>query len=258
MASVSLGEPVLETRDLWVQFGGLVALKRVNIKINRGELRALIGPNGAGKTTFFNAVTGLVKPTRGEVIFEGRNIVSLPPHKICRQGLSRSFQLTSVFPELTVFENVWLGLNARNKVPWNPLTRIGSRDDSREKVKSLCEMVGLRQKLETLAGNISQGDQKLVELAITLSLEPRLVLLDEPTQGVSPHEVKMIIQVVRNIAKSRTVLIIDHNMSTIREVAEIVSVLHYGEIIVEGTPEEVVEDPKVREVYLGTRNGQTS
>jgi branched-chain amino acid transport system ATP-binding protein len=243
-------EAMLETHDLVVRFGGLVALNGVNFKINRGELRALIGPNGAGKTTLFNAITGLVKPAQGRVMFEGRDIVSLPPHKICRLGVSRSFQLTSIFPELSVLENVWLGLNAGQRVPWNPLTRASSKD-SQDRVESLCQTVGLAGKMEDLAGNLSYGDQKLLELAIALTLEPRLLLLDEPTQGVSPHEVTMINQVVKEIAQTRTVLLIDHNMSTVKEVAQIVTVLHHGEIIIEGTPEDVVENRRVQEVYLG-------
>ncbi len=248
---MSAGKILIETRDLVVKFGGLVALNGINIKINQGELRALIGPNGAGKTTLFDVITGLVKPAQGQVIFEGQNIVSLPPHKICRLGLSRSFQLTSIFPELSVFENVWLGLNAKQRMPWNPLTQATRMTADSNPTEELCRLVGIADKLESLAGNLSHGDQKLLELAIALSLKPRLLLLDEPTQGVSPHEVETINQVIKDIAQSQTVLMIDHNMSTVRELAETISVLHQGKILVEGSPEDIVEDHRVQEIYLG-------
>ena len=244
-------EVLLSVEDLAVRFGGLVALDGVNLKVKPQRLMALIGPNGAGKTTLFNAITGLVKAERGRVMFGGRDLTSLPPHQVCKMGLARSFQLTSIFPELTVFDNVWLGINAQSKTAWHPLSRGGRRGKGGSQVESYCEQTGLQDKLDVLAGNLSHGDQKLLELAITMSLEPRLLLLDEPTQGVSPNEIELINQVIRAISQTRTVLLIDHNMSTVRELAEVVAVLHQGRIIMEGDPIQVILDKRVREVYLG-------
>jgi branched-chain amino acid transport system ATP-binding protein len=215
------------------------------------DLRAIIGPNGAGKTTLFNVITGAIRPSGGSVFFAGRDISGLPPHQITRLGLSRSFQLTNIFPELTVRENVWLGVNARKRAPWYPFTSTTERAVS-EELERLCIKVGLAEKMDANAGSLSHGDQRLLEIAIALSLNPRLLLLDEPTQGVSPQEVEVINGVIRDIAKTRGVMLIEHNMATVLNVANVVTVLHYGKIIVEGTPAEVIEDPRVQEVYLGT------
>lgn len=242
---------LLETFELVVRFGGVTALNGVTLKVPRGDLRAIIGPNGAGKTTLFNAITGAIRPTGGRILFEGRDISGLPPHVISRLGLSRSFQLTNVFPELTVLENVWLGFNARAKVPWHPFARAKEHAGISAEVDRLCTQVGLADKMDVTASSLSHGDQRLLEIAIALSLDPQLLLLDEPTQGVSPQEVEVINGVIREIGRSRGVMLIEHNMATVVKVAQVVTVLHYGQIIAEGTPTEVIEDPKVQEVYLG-------
>ncbi len=244
--------PLLETSNLVVRFGGMTALNGVNFTLQHMDLRAIIGPNGAGKTTLFNVITGAIKPTEGHVFFAGRDISGLPPHRISRLGLSRSFQLTNIFPELTVQENVWLGINARKKAPWHPFTSGKERAVVSEELGRLCIDVGLADKMDANAGSLSHGDQRLLEIAIALSLNPRLLLLDEPTQGVSPQEVEVINGVIRDIAKTRGVMLIEHNMATVLNVAHVVTVLHYGKIIAEGTPAEVIEDPRVQEVYLGT------
>jgi branched-chain amino acid transport system ATP-binding protein len=252
---MSFGGILLEIKDVVVKFGGLVALNGVSLALRQGELRAVIGPNGAGKTTLFNTITGLVKPVSGRVAFRGRDLVHLPPHRICRLGVSRSFQLTSIFPELSVYENVWLGLNAREGIPWNPIRRAGRSSGKADKVEALCGTVGLAGRLTEAAGSLSHGDQKLLELAITLSLDPALLLLDEPTQGVSPQEIETIHRVIQEINRACTVLLIDHNMSTVRKLAGAISVLHQGQILFEGTPEEVAENARVQEVYLGRGSG---
>lgn len=244
--------PILETEDLIVRFGGMTALDRVGLKVQRGELRAIIGPNGAGKTTLFNAITGAVKPSGGRIRLSGKDITEAPPHEVCRLGIARTFQITNIFSELTVSENVWLGINAQARVPWNPVVRAGRLAAISDKVKRLRDLVGLGNKGDAVASNLSHGDQRLLEIAIALSLDPQVLLLDEPTQGVSPHEVEHINGVIRSIAESRTVLLIDHNMATVLDVAQRITVLHHGEIITEGSPSQIIADKKVQEVYLGT------
>jgi len=244
--------PIVATIDLVVKFDGMTALDGVNLKVLLGELRAIIGPNGAGKTTLFNAITGAVKPSSGRVLFDGKDITGLRPHRVCRLGISRTFQITNIFSELSVKENVWLGVNSKAKVPWNPMAGAKQLVDISHKVDRLCKLVGLGDKMHAAASSLAHGDQRLLEIAIALSLDPDILLLDEPTQGVSPHEAENINRVIRSISESKTVLMIDHNMATVLDVAQIITVLHQGRIIMEGAPSDIIADKKVQEVYLGT------
>ncbi len=252
-SSVIRGErqPILETFDLVVKFGGMTALDRVNLRVLGGELRAIIGPNGAGKTTLFNSITGAVKPSSGRVLLRGKNITDLQSHNICQEGVARTFQIPNVFSELSVIENVWLGVNSKGKIPWNPLAVAEKLPTISREVEKLCEMVGLIDKMDATASSLSHGDQRLLEIAIALSLDPDILLLDEPTQGVDPHEVENMNQIVRGIAERKTVLVIDHNMATVLDIAETITVLDHGRIIAEGVPSDIIADKRVQEVYLG-------
>lgn len=247
--SYDLDRPVLEIRNAIVRFGGLTALDGVSLTVLPRQIKAIIGPNGAGKTTLFNAITGAVKLVAGKIFLRDKDITGLPPYRISRLGVSRIFQITNVFPDMTVRENVWLGFNARRRCPWSPLSDA-NKLSSTEEVDELCNMVGLGQKVGVLAGTLSHGDQRLLEIAIALSLDPQLLLLDEPTRGVSPNEVGVIQSVIQNIAKEKTVLMIEHNMSTVLEIADSVVVMDRGKVLVEGCPHEIVEDERVREAYL--------
>jgi len=243
--------PMLQIAGLWKAFAGFVATRDVSLDLAAGETHAVIGPNGAGKTTFFNLITGHLRPDRGSVSFEGRDLVGLPPQKIVRLGIARSFQRINIYPRLTVFENVQVALIAHERQQWN-LFRPG-RSLYREGTQELLALVGLAGEARETAGELSYGKQKQLELAIALASQPRLLLLDEPTAGMSPQETAETIASVRDIVKARglTLLFTEHDMAVVFGIAERISVLHHGEIIASGEPETVRNDPEVKRVYLG-------
>jgi branched-chain amino acid transport system ATP-binding protein len=242
---------MLSIKGLWKSFAGFVATRDVHLELNAGETHAIIGPNGAGKTTFFNLITGHLRPDRGTVIFEGKSLVGLAPEKIVRMGIARSFQRINIYPRLTVFENVQVALIAHAGQQWN-LFRLG-RSMHREETADLLRLVGLTDEAPEIGGELSYGKQKQLELAIALASQPRLLLLDEPTAGMSPQETAEAIAQVRDIVRARglTLLFTEHDMSVVFGIAERISVLHHGEIIASGTPDEVRNDPEVKRVYLG-------
>lgn len=247
--------PRLETIDLVIRFGGMTVLNGVNMKVLDGEIRAIIGPNGAGKTTLFNAVTGAVRPTGGRVLLHGEDVTGFPPHRICRNGIARTFQIPNIFSELSVKENVWLGVNSKGRAPWSPLGHFEKRTASSREAEKLCEMTRLEDKMHAVAGSLSHGDQRLLEIAVALSVDPDILLLDEPTQGVDPREVENVAKIVRSVARWKTVLMIDHNMATVLDIAQRVTVLDHGTVIAEGAPSEIIADERVQEVYLGIGRG---
>ncbi|RLI25393.1 MAG: ABC transporter ATP-binding protein [Candidatus Hecatellales archaeon] len=244
---------ILETRGLTKNFGGLVALDHVDFKLREGELRAIIGPNGAGKTTFLNVLTGRLPPTSGKVFFKGEDITGLPSYKITRKGIALSLQLVNIFPELTVFENVWVGAQMRFKACRNPFTKAESLTPIRRWVEEICRKVGLHDKMDEVASNLSHGDQKLLDIAIALSTEPTLLLLDEPLAGLSRKEFAEITEVIRELSKTKTIILIEHNIDAAMKLAHKITVLDRGRIIAEGEPSEISENAKVQEVYLGRR-----
>jgi branched-chain amino acid transport system ATP-binding protein len=242
--------PMLQIGGLWKSFAGFVATRDVSFELKAGEMHAIIGPNGAGKTTFFNLITGHLRPDKGAVSFEGRDLVGLPPHKIVRLGIARSFQRINIYPRLTVFENVQVALIAHEGQQWN-LFRPG-RSLHRDGTRELLELVGLAAEASETAGELAYGKQKQLELAIALAAKPRLLLLDEPTAGMSPRETAEAIALIRDIVTARglTLLFTEHDMSVVFGIAQKISVLHHGEIIASGLPDEVRRDPEVRRVYL--------
>ncbi len=244
--------PVLETVDLGVRFGGVAALDGVDLAIRPGEVRAIIGPNGAGKTTLFNAITGAVRPTRGRVRLGGEDITGRPPHLIARRGLARTFQITNIYPELTVGENAWLAVNAGSARPWHPFRRGGDDGAETARVRAVLASLGLADRMDVPAANLSHADQKVVEIAIALSLDPLVLLLDEPTQGVSPSEAERLVTLIAGLAPAKTVLVIEHNIEVVLRLAGTVSVLDHGRLIAEGPPAAIMADRQVQEVYLGT------
>ncbi len=242
---------MLKIGGLWKSFAGFVATRDIAFELETGETHAVIGPNGAGKTTFFNLITGHLRPDQGNVSFEGRELIGLAPQKIVRMGIARSFQRINIYPRLTVFENVQVALIAHEGQQWN-LFRPG-RSLHREETTGLLKLVGLPNEAEVIGGELSYGKQKQLELAIALASKPRLLLLDEPTAGMSPQETRETIALVRDIVKARglTLLFTEHDMSVVFGIAERISVLHHGEIIASGTPDAVRNDKEVRRVYLG-------
>ncbi len=243
--------PLLKTELLSVQFGGLAALSEVNFEVGRDELRAVIGPNGAGKSTFFNCLTGVLRPTGGRVIFNGEDITGLPSNKISQKGIARSYQITNLLPNATALENVRIAAQSRRHA-WNMYAHHGAFADINQKAEAALQAVGLVGKADELASNLSHGEQRNLEIGIALATEPRLLCLDEPTAGMSAAETNETKELIRRIANDLTILIVEHDMEVVMELADRITVLHYGQILAEGTPAEIQENPKVLEVYLKT------
>jgi len=243
--------PVLRTEALTVRFGGLTALNSVDFEVRREEIRAIIGPNGAGKSTFFNCLTGVIRPTSGRILFNGENIAGLPPNQISQKGIARSYQITNILPNATTLENVRIAAQSRRH-GWSLLKHHSDFRDIMDKAEAVLASVGLAAKADELAANLSHGEQRNLEIGIALATEPQLLCLDEPTAGMSAAETHDTMELVRRIAKDLTILIVEHDMRVVMELAQRITVLHYGEILAEGTPAEIQQNPRVQEVYLKT------
>jgi branched-chain amino acid transport system ATP-binding protein len=247
----SSSAPVLQTEDLTIRFGGLTALNNVNFELTRGEIRAVIGPNGAGKSTFFNCLTGVLRPSSGHILFNGEDITGLSPDRISRKGIARSYQITNILPNATALENVRIAAQSRRH-SWSLLIHHRSYTDIIQKAEAVLDSVGLQGKRDELAANLSHGEQRNLEIGIALATEPQLLCLDEPTAGMSAAETRDTMELVRRIAEDLTILIVEHDMQVVMELAERITVLHYGGVLAEGTPAQIQENPSVLEVYLKT------
>jgi branched-chain amino acid transport system ATP-binding protein len=244
---------LLDVRDLRKSFDGFQAVAGVSFSVSRGSISAIIGPNGAGKTTLFNLITGHLRPDSGSVSFKGLPVTGIAPHDLCRLGMGRSFQRTNIFPRLTVFQNIQAAFLCHRGRGWNLLARVDRL--YRDETEALLVSVGLLDKAGEVAGFLSHGNQKQLELGITLALEPEILLLDEPTAGMSAQETRESIRLIERIARERglTLLFTEHDMEVVFAIAHRITVLHQGEVIADGTPEEVRRHPEVRRVYLGER-----
>ena len=251
------GETLLETKDLTVQFGGLVALDSVTFSIRRGEILGLIGPNGAGKTTCFNAITGVYRPSSGSVLFDGAPLGRIKRHQITRKGIARTFQNIRLFSEMTALENVMVGTDARHRtsVPGALARSPRHRREERsaiERSAALLQFVGIAHRGEEKAKNLPYGDQRRLEIARALATDPAVLLLDEPTAGMNPQETEAARQLIFRIRETGvSVVVIEHDTKFIFTLCDRVSVLVQGELLIEGTPDEVRGDPRVVEAYLG-------
>ena len=243
--------PILKTERLSVRFGGLSALSEVNFEVPHGEVRAIIGPNGAGKSTFFNCLTGVLRPSGGRIIFDGEDIAGLPSNAISQKGIARSYQITNILANATALENVRIAAQSRRH-SWNMISHHSALTDINRKAEESLHAVGLLAKARELASNLSHGEQRNLEIGIALATEPKLLCLDEPTAGMSQAETEETKQLVRRIARNLTILIVEHDMQVVMELCSRITVLHYGAILAEGTPEEIQENPRVLEVYLKT------
>jgi branched-chain amino acid transport system ATP-binding protein len=245
------GSPILRTESLAVRFGGLTALNQVDVEVRRGEIRAIIGPNGAGKSTFFNCLTGVLHPTGGHIFLNGEDVTGLPPNRISQKGIARSYQITNILPNATALENVRIAAQSRRH-GWSMLRHYASYRDLIEKADAVLDAVGLLDKAGELAANLSHGEQRNLEIGIALATEPQLLCLDEPTAGMSAAETHETARLVRKIAKDLTILIVEHDMQVVMELCNRITVLHYGAILADGTPDEIQQNARVQEVYLKT------
>lgn len=249
-------ENILEARDLTVSFGGICAVDGVNLRVRRGAIHALIGPNGAGKTTTFNLLTKFLQPTRGEIRYDGQDITQTKPSRVARMGMVRSFQISAIFPRLTVRDNLRVVLQRRLGTTYHfwrssrTLNRLNDRADE------LLSSVGLLDAAQEVAINLPYGRRRALEIATTLALDPKLLLLDEPMSGLGREDIGVVSKLIRAVNQTHTVLMVEHNLSVVAELSNIVTVMARGQVLAEGSYEEVSKNPEVRSAYIGSNHVQ--
>lgn len=249
---MAMTRTVLETRGLRKTFGGVTAVDDVNFRLEKDDgIRAIIGPNGAGKSTFFNLIIGRLTPTNGRIFFCGEDITGLPPHAISHKGISVSFQITDLFTNLSVFENIRVAVQSRYKRYYHPFIGADMLPGVTSKVEKVCKLVGLQDEMNELAAILSHGDKKLLEIGVSLGQSPILLLLDEPTAGLSAKEVNEITAVIASLRNQLSVVLVEHDMDVVMQLADKISVLDNGRVIAEGSPEEIRRNGEVQRVYLG-------
>jgi branched-chain amino acid transport system ATP-binding protein len=242
---------ILETRDLSHDFDGLQVLSRVNLSVQRGERHAVIGPNGAGKTTLFNVISGTYAPRGGRVFFKEQDVTGASPYALVRLGMGRSFQITSTFPRLTAFQNVRMGILGRRGVRFNLFRMVDAMRDVTEEAEEVLRRINLTAERDLPARLLSYGKHRALEISLAMSTEPELVLLDEPTAGMSRDETRNAVDLIRRLTEGRTVIIVEHDMDVVFSLADRITVLHHGEILATGSPREIKANQAVRDAYLG-------
>mgnify|MGYP003352588195 CR=1 FL=1 len=246
---------ILETRGLTKEFKGFVAVQDVSLRIRRGSIHALIGPNGAGKTTCFNLLTHFLEPTRGQIFYNGREITGSSPASIARMGLVRSFQISAVFPHLTVLENVRIGLQRKLGTSFHFWKSASTLDVLNARAMELLEAVDLASFADTVTVELPYGRKRALEIATTLALDPELMLLDEPTQGMGHEDVGRVVELIRKVAAGRTIMMVEHNLNVVANLSHTITVLSRGAILAEGPYAEVSTNPQVLEAYVGSPEG---
>ena len=243
---------ILRTEGLTKRFGGFTALNGVSVGFQRGALTGVIGPNGAGKSTFFNLLTGAFAPSAGRIVYEDGDITAVPQHRYAGMGIAKSFQITNVFPQLTALENVRVAAQAlvSRLDPWRPRARLTALVDE---AHTLLGTVGLQHRAGTSAGTLAHGEQRALEIAMALAARPRLLLLDEPTAGMSPEETRDVMDLILRLAESCTVVLVEHKMRLVMGTCQRLLVLHQGMLLAEGTPDDIRSNEEVKRVYLGQR-----
>ena len=249
-----MSDILLEAQHLRKAFDGLVAVDDVSLQVRRGSTHSIIGPNGAGKTTFFNLLTGTHRPTQGRVIFKGSDVTNLPVYRRAHQGMGRSFQITNLFLNLSVIENVRLAAQALGRDNFRVLRRVGSFKQYEQRAFEMLEMVGLENVANMAANSLPHGGKRKLELAIILAGNPDILLLDEPTAGMASEQVPELMQTIEAIRKQgdKTILMVEHNMNVVMQHSDTITVMHLGQVLAEGTPTEIAADKTVQSVYLGT------
>jgi branched-chain amino acid transport system ATP-binding protein len=242
---------ILETRGLYHDFSGLEVLFNINFKVEEGERHAVIGPNGAGKTTLFNAITGTYKPSSGEVYFKGKEITGFKPHQLSRIGMGRSFQITSTFSRLTTFQNIRMGVLSKRGIRFNLFRFLDRMKDVTEETEEILKRINLDGERDIPASGLSYGKHRSLEVSMAMATDPDLVMLDEPTAGMSRDETHNAVELIRRLTEDKTAVIIEHDMDVVFTLADRITVIHLGEILAVGTPEEIRENQEVKDAYLG-------
>jgi branched-chain amino acid transport system ATP-binding protein len=242
---------ILKLEDIYKDFSGLKVLLGVSMEIMEGERHAIIGPNGAGKSTLFNIITGLYRPSKGKVFFLNKEITNRPIHKITRMGLSRSFQIINIFPKMTVFENVRNAVISRFNRRFNWTRFLNKDKDIQQESERIISFIGLMDVRDVPACELSYGMQRQLELALTIAMDPVLILLDEPTAGLSAEETRGFVPIIRRLTEGKTLVIVEHDMEVVFDLADRITVLNYGQVLLSGTPEEIRQSEEVKKAYLG-------
>ena len=242
---------ILETKGLFHDYSGLEVLFDVNLQVKEGERHAIIGPNGAGKTTLFNTITGSCCPSRGKVFFKGQDVTGAKPHQLTRLGLGRSFQITSTFNRLVTFQNVRLAILSKQGIRFNLYRNVDKMDDITQKTIEVLKRINLTQEALVPAALLSYGKHRSLEISMALATDPDLILLDEPTAGMSRDETHTAVDLIRKLTEGKTMVIIEHDMDVIFSLADRITVLHYGQILTTGTPDEIRQNQAVKDAYLG-------
>ena len=245
------GNPILELQGIYKDFEGLEVLFGINLGIQQGERHAIIGPNGAGKSTIFNIITGKYLPSRGKVFFKGLDITGTSPYKLNRHGLARSFQITNIFRTMTVFQNVRNAILSKNKIRYNLFSRLDRMKDIHDQTEKVLGQIGLLDRKDVLAGLLSYGQQRALEIGLTIATEPELILLDEPTAGMSSEETREAVKLIGRVTQGKTLIIVEHDMEVVFSLADRITVIYYGETLASGPPGEIRQNQKVKDAYLG-------
>jgi branched-chain amino acid transport system ATP-binding protein len=244
-------DEILVAKGISFSFGKFLAVNGVNLAVKRNETKAIIGPNGAGKTTFFNLLTGALNAQRGSIFFDGTEITNVPIYERVRLGISRSFQIPNIFNGLDVFQNLMIAVQSQMRNNINLFARADRMKEVKSKTEQILELVGLSNKENISAGSLSHGDKRLLEISLTLGTNPQLLLLDEPTAGLSDEETEKVTDLIRSLTGEFTIVFIEHDMDMVMSVAEEITVMHMGEIAAEGPPIEIKQNKKVQAIYLG-------
>jgi branched-chain amino acid transport system ATP-binding protein len=242
---------ILETKGLYHDFSGLEVLFNINLEVKEGERLALIGPNGAGKTTLYNVITGNYCPSKGQVFFKGQEVTGAPPHRLNRLGLGRSFQITSTFPKLTAFQNIRQAVLSKRGIRFQMLRLLDRMEEVTKETEEILKRINLDGQRDIPASSLSYGKHRSLEISMALATDPDLIMLDEPTAGMSRDETHTAVELIRRLTEGKTVVIIEHDMDVVFSLADRITVLHYGEILATGTPAEIRENQAVKDAYLG-------
>ena len=242
---------ILEMKGIYKDFEGLEVLFGINLEIREGERHSIIGPNGAGKSTLFNLITGKYLPSRGKIFFKSQDITGENPFKLNRMGMARSFQITNIFRTMTVFENVRNAILSKNKIRYNMFLRLSKMNGIKEETERILVQIGLLERKNELAGELAHGHQRALEIGLTIATEPELILLDEPTAGMSAEETREAVKLIRRVTEGKTLVIVEHDMEVVFSLADRISVIYYGQVLASGPPEEIRNDQRVKDAYLG-------